>query len=303
MIKNITITNHLGESITLELRSPERSGFFIRNPGIDGLGPAKATINAEELAGMDGSIFNSSRVNARNIVFSLGFMESPTIEYIRQKSYKYFPIKQRIKIKIETDTRICEVYGYVESNEPDIFSPSEGTTISVICPDSYLFSIDKNVTVFSNVNSLFEFPFSNESLSESLLIFAEIELKPEKTVIYSGDAEIGIVIYVHALGPATNLSIIGSRTRETISINSARLIILTGSDIIEGDDIIISTIKGDKFITLQRAGVSTNILNALDKDYNWFQLQKGDNIFACTADSGITNLQFRIENQIAYEGI
>ena len=32
-------------------------------------------------------------------------------------------------------------------------------------------------------------------------------------------------------------------------------------------------------------------------------LAKGDNIFAFTADSGVTNLQFRIENKVIYEGV
>ena len=65
----------------------------------------------------------------------------------------------------------------------------------------------------------------------------------------------------------------------------------------------INTSKGDKSITLIREGVSYNILNCLDKNTDWFTLAKGDNIFAFTADSGVTNLQFRIENKVIYEGV
>jgi hypothetical protein len=54
---------------------------------------------------------------------------------------------------------------------------------------------------------------------------------------------------------------------------------------------------------LIREGVSYNILNCLDKNTDWFTLAKGDNIFAFTADSGVTNLQFRIENKVIYEGV
>lgn len=39
------------------------------------------------------------------------------------------------------------------------------------------------------------------------------------------------------------------------------------------------------------------------KNTDWFTLAKGDNIFAFTADSGVTNLQFRIENKVIYEGV
>lgn len=50
-------------------------------------------------------------------------------------------------------------------------------------------------------------------------------------------------------------------------------------------------------------GKTTNILNCLDKNADWFQLAKGDNIFAYTAEYGSTNLQFKIENRIVYEGV
>ena len=54
---------------------------------------------------------------------------------------------------------------------------------------------------------------------------------------------------------------------------------------------------------LLRNGIYTNILNALDQQSDWFSLSKGDNAFAYTADTGASNLQFQIANQIAYEGV
>ena len=43
MIKAVTVTNHLGESLTMDLMQPEGSGFTVRS--ISGLGPVKATVN------------------------------------------------------------------------------------------------------------------------------------------------------------------------------------------------------------------------------------------------------------------
>ena len=48
MIKSVTVTNYLGESIKLELGFPEKSGFLIQS--IDGLGPPKADIHKTEVA-------------------------------------------------------------------------------------------------------------------------------------------------------------------------------------------------------------------------------------------------------------
>lgn len=304
MIKSVTITNHLDESIKLDLFNPDESGFIIKN--IDGLGPVKANINFKELATNDGSIDNSARLSSRNIVMSLQFIESPTIEETRLKSYKYFPIKRNIKFLIETDNRICETIGRVEANVPTIFSNAEGCQISILCSNPYFYSAGENganQTIFYGTDPLFEFPFSNESLTEDLIEFGSIENRTEGTIYYDGDAEIGITIRIHAVGEAAGLVIYNTKTREIMRINDDKLKSLMGSGIQAGDEITITTSRGEKGIYMLRSGVTTNILNSLEKPIKWFQLSKGDNTFAYTASAGLTNLQFRIENKVIYEGV
>ncbi len=307
MIKSITVTNYLGDSIKLELGRPEKSGFLIES--ISGLGPSKANINTTEASMNDGSLFNSARLNQRNIVFEFIFVETingESIEDVRQKSYKYFPLKKKLDLLIETDNRIAKTTGYVESNEPNIFSSREGSQISIICPDPYFYSAgsdSNNTTFFYGIEPVFEFPFSNESLTDPLITFGNIHLKTENVITYKGDTEIGVTIRIHAIGEAENITIYNTGTREIMRIDTTKLESLTGSGIVAGDDIIIKTQKGDKSITLIREGKTTNILNCLDKKTDWFTLVKGDNIFAFTAESGTTNLQFWIESKVIYEGV
>lgn len=307
MIYSIVVTNYLGDRIKLELRKPETSGFLIKS--ITGLGPAKANVNTTEVSTNDGSLFNSARLSQRNIVLDMVFINTvygESIEDLRQKSYKYFPLKKSVELTIETDNRYVKTTGYVESNEPNIFSSQEGTQISIICPDPYFYSAGEdgnNVTNFYSIDPMFEFPFSNESLDEPLLVFGEIQIKTEGVITYHGDSEIGVMIYIHAIGPATNINIYNTETREVMRINTEKISSLTGKGIVASDDIVINTAKGEKSITLIREGVSYNILNCLDKNTDWFTLAKGDNIFAFTADSGVTNLQFRVENKVIYEGV
>lgn len=307
MIYSIVVTNYLGDRIKLELRKPDVSGFLIKS--ITGLGPAKANVNTTEVSTNDGSLFNSARLSQRNIVLDMVFINTvygESIEDLRQKSYKYFPLKKSVELTIETDNRYVKTTGYVESNEPNIFSSQEGTQISIICPDPYFYSAGEdgnNVTNFYSIDSMFEFPFSNESLDEPLLVFGEIQIKTEGVITYHGDSEIGVMIYIHAIGPATNINIYNTETREVMRINTEKISSLTGKGIVASDDIVINTAKGEKSITLIREGVSYNILNCLDKNTDWFTLAKGDNIFAFTADSGVTNLQFRVENKVIYEGV
>lgn len=304
MIRSVTFTNYLGDSLKIVLARPEESGFVITS--ITGLGPGKANVNTTEVATNDGSLFNSSRLPSRNIVVSLKYMWIDSIETARQQSYKYFPIKKKITMLIETDNRQAEIEGYVESNDPTIFSKNEGADISIVCPDPFFYSAGQkgiNTTFFYGVEPLFEFPFSNDSLFEKLLIMSEIRNETERVVVYNGDAEIGVTITIHAIGEAGNVTIYNTGTREVMRIDTDKMREFTGSGIIVGDDIIICTAKGKKSVLLVRNGKITNILNCLDKNSDWFRLAKGDNIFAYTAESGSANLQFKIENRIIYEGV
>lgn len=303
MIKSITVTNYLGDSLKLDLARPELSGFAVVS--ITGLGPGKATINTAEVSTTDGSLFNSSRLSSRNIVISLRYLwQDRSIEELRQLTYKYFPIKRKIKLLIETDKRKALIEGYVESNDPNIFSRSEGSDISIICPNPFFCSIyGKNKTVINGVEPCFEFPFSNESIIDNELEMGNINYQLDGVVTYEGDTEVGVTITIHAMGEASNVIIYNTTTREVLRIDTDKLASMTGSGIIAGDDIVICTVKGNKSIKLLRNGDTRNILNCLQKDPDWFQLVKGENVFAYTAEHGASNLQVTIENDIIYEGV
>lgn len=424
MINTVKVTNYLGDAITISLADPSSSGFAVSS--ITGLGPVKANINTTEVATNDGSIYNSARLDPRNIVLDIIFYGSD-IETLRQKTYKYFPIKKQLTLEFDTDHRQAMINGYVESNEPNIFSRSENTRISIVCPNPYFYSVaeESQITLFSGVTPEFEFEFenqitgyisetkrifvpmefggfttagaantqttrirsltgwgiscdrpitvtpptgfkselavfsseamrqsdfiefsgwteskytysrsgcfarlmgaksSNETISSSEKSFFEsnvkverVEIKPEPTIefsvinqvtdaniYYNGDAEVGVSILIHATGPIENIGIYKTDTRESMLIDTNKIEALTGSGIVAGDDILICTVKGKKSIKLHREGREHNILNALNRNASWFQLAKGDNTFAYSAEAGINYLQFRVENDTLFEGI
>lgn len=303
MIDYVKITNPLGEELKLELRSPETSGFFIR--GINGLGPAKSTINTTEVLSSDGSFYNSSRVGSRNIVMDLGFYPdgSETIEFLRQKTYRFFPMKKQLTIEVATENRTGITTGYVESNEPDIFSNSEGTTISILCQPAFFYGKEYIQTIFSGVNSLFEFPWENPSLTDPLIEFGSVFINTQGNVFYTGDEPTGVVIYVNFTGNVNNLSISNITNGQNMVLSSSIITAITGNNLKLGDQLIISTVRGNKFIYLIRNGVTYNILNALSTNSVWFTVDRGDNVFTYTAGSGLANMQFLIEHQIVYGGL
>lgn len=309
MIQTIYIKNYIGEetSITLTDSDPD-NGFLVKS--ITGLGPPKATINVSDYAILDGGMYNSARAETRNIVITLLFAKTTkcdSIETARQNSYKYFPLKRKVTLIFETDNRLCETAGYVESNEPDIFSQEESAQISIICDDPYFYEVGDNnpqTTYFGEITSLFEFPFENDSLDENLIEISRYEENKEKVLNYTGDAETGIVIKAHVLNHVGNITIYNFITHEVMKISDEIIGTLTGSKLKASDDLIISTIAGNQYANLLRDGETINVLNAVDRSSDWFQLRKGTNVFAFTTDNDTDNyLEFQIENRVLFEGI
>lgn len=306
MIQSIQVTNYLGESLEMVLAEPEKSGFLIKS--IDGLGAPKADVNIDDLANVDGGIFNSSRANTKNIVMNLIFWprsHDDSIETLRQLSNKYFPLKRMITIVVKTDNRKTYAIGYVESNEPDIFSKQEGCQISIQCPDPWMHSLEQYTRDFSGVIPMFHFPFSNESLDVPKIIMGELVEREYYTVSYQGDVETGINIIIHALDEIDKLSIYNITTRERMIIDPEKLEQFTGSKLKAQDEIYICTIKKERSAYLLRNGKFTDIFSCITRNSDWLRLVKGKNQFAYVTEDRDQrfNVQFRLVTEALFEGV
>lgn len=306
MLKSLTVTNPKGESLKVELTKPEDSGLIIWE--ITGLGPSQANIVSNEISNGDGGIFTHARMENRNILITFGLIDKSapnyeSVEEARLKTYKYFPIKKQVNLIFETDQRIATCTGYVERNEPNIFSNQETTQISIICPDPYFYEIGGEEMAFSGVLPTFDFPFSNESLTNNLLEFGEIRVDTRANLIYRGDMDTGIVMTIHALGDSKDITIVNIDTREMMKIDVNKIKSITGKIFSAGDDIIISTIKGQKYIRLLQNGKYTNIISCINKDADWFQISNGDNIFTFESGGEEDKLMIIFSYRNAYGGI
>lgn len=302
MIHSLTVTNHNRESLTLELSNPEPSGIIIES--IEGLGPPNATINSNEAATMDGGIFTSARMGQRNIVIRLAMMFDPIIEDSRLRIYRFFPVKKKITLRLITDRRDAECEGYVESNEPDIFTDHETAQISVVCPDPFFYEQGLEEIAFAGTHPIFEFPFSNESLTEPLIEFGIIHDDNRAVLNYRGDADTGVYIVAHCMhGSSEGITIWNVDTREKIRIDTTKIKRLTDIQFGEGDDIEINTKIGEKSIRLLHDGKYYNIISCINKDADWFQITQGRNVFTFVCDSGEDNLMVTFHYRNAYGGM
>lgn len=310
MIKSVTAVNFKGESIKMDLFHPESSGFIIIK--IDGIGPGKATVTKNDSKVYDGGTITSARLPSRNIKMEIQFLWVNSIEEVRHKSYKYFPLKKPITLIFETDTRTVEIEGVVESNEPDIFSSEESTNISIICPDPYFYASGENArskTEFSGINPLFEIPsdtgYSNESLTEALTEISALYVQSERGIMNYGEVDIGVVISIKPLAIVKGILTISNVTLgQNMSFDLNKIKTITENDFHLGDELVINTLRGKKSVTLVREGKNYNALSCIDTRTDWIYLTSGENTFTYYLDGeGIEDLQFSVTNSILYEGV
>lgn len=322
MLRSMTVTNHLDESLTIELENPNPSGFQVA--GIDGLGPPKADLFMSNRAANDGSVFNSARVDSRNIVIRLVYVGSD-IEKCRHDSYKYFPTKKNIRLVFKNDSREIRIDGYVESNEIAIFSKMEGSVISIMCPDPWFIdNTDTNVAqTISTVESLFEFEYLDPSVvSEGQVRFGDWEIHPSDaepvddryiefsrventnsgSIKYAGDVDIGITLQLFLSSNPGNIKII-NQDKEEMNISASVISRVIGGNMQNGDVIVITTGTGNKTARLLRGGVYKNIIAAINKSSVWFTLSRGDNVFVIRTANSIDSISCLISSQILYEGV
>lgn len=308
MLKTLTVINYLGEELPISMTNPFNVGMAITE--ITGLGPVNADIITTDNATMDGAVYNSSRLSYRNIVITLKLLgtdaNGQSIEATRHNVYKYFPVKKPLWLIFESDKRSAMIQGYVESNEPEIFSDWEKTQISIICPNPYFESLTENITNFSGVIPNFEFPFITNR-EDDVYEMGEQYLEEDIDIYYSGEVETGITITMSFLGHVAPITFYNIETNEKIVVDTGKIEEKYDLTITNGDKIIISTIKGNKSAYFIRENNTYNIINCLDKNITWFQLHKGDNFFSYSVEDdeegGLYNLEMYVDNKILYEGL
>lgn len=306
MIYSATVINHLNEKLVLDFDDPDSSGFAVTN--VSGLGPGSVNINMSELSSMDGSIYISGRKASRNIVFTLIFMDSPSIEENRHKSYRFFQLNKPITMIFETDQRTLKILGYVESNEPTIFSSMEGSQISVICPEPYFYDSNGNVEIWTNNYAVpcFRFPFINEYIERPTLKFSEtFDEDGTFPYFYSGDVDTGFVMELELLSSNGfgDITIYNKTTGEELFIDSDVIQIITGRFFGNEDIITISTIPRKKNIYLSREGKKSNILSCVPIESKWPVLVPGENRIGYSSSLNKERIRMTLSHPILYQGV
>ena len=260
--------------------------------GISGLNPPNAQINTSLTSGLDGSQFNSSSLNERNIVLTIKI--NGDVEKNRINLYKFFRIKEWCKFYYKNSTRDVYIEGYVESVDVDLFTNNEIMQISIICPNPYFKNAEEIIDDISKVLSAFEFPFAINTSQP--IPFSNIDISKITNVYNNSESETGVIIEIDVLGIVNTIQIRDTQTGKTFTLNY---------NFIENDKIIIDTNKGNKSVKLIRNAQTINLFTSMKKGSTFFQLDIGDNLFSYLADNGLSDefVFVRFKHYTLYGGV
>lgn len=279
----LKIENRQGEILTLT----HNQNYIVKE--IDGLEPPKAGINLSDVSGMAGGLYNSSKVEPRNLVLTV--LPCCPVDDNRLHLYRFAQAGQWCKIYYANKSLNVKIEGYVETIEAQTFTKLQQIQISIICPQPYFVGMKEIYNDISDVIADFEFPFS---IPQKGVEFSYLNPDMLAHVTNYGDVDTGVVINIATRGEVVNPTIHANNTRGAMGVNVT---------LHEHDQLIIDTNSGQRNIFLIRDNTETSIINRMKPNPEWFVLTPGENVFSYTAESGADLMSVTFEHQTKYGGV
>lgn len=273
MITKIEVRSSRGDILTLSLLDAS-NGYLIED--IQGLDPVDANIVSSSFAQLDGEQYQSSRREKRNIILKLGYepdFVTQTVQGLRGGLYSFFMPKSNVTLTFYIDgAPTVSINGYVEKFQSPLFTADPVATISLLCFDPDFYTPDTKV-------------LSKNSTASTT----------EQRLDYNGSVETGF-LFTFNINRAVDQFSIYARQGDTVP----GALDFIGS-LLDGDVLRISTVQGNKYATLTRAGVQTSVLYSVSPYSNWLELFPGANYIRVYADGA--PIPYTIEYQEKFGGL
>jgi hypothetical protein len=257
MLYKVDVHNPQGDLLSLTL-DDITDGLIVQDIG--GLDPVKASVVSTQFGQQDGAEYQSARRDPRNVTMKIAMdpSDDTPVSELRARLYNFFMSKAEVFLRFYTTEGLqVDTSGRVESMEAPLFAQDPEANISIICFDPDFVDVDDQIVT---------------GLSTS-------DITPTN-VVYDGTTNTGMVITLnvhHILNEVTIYQ--GTPSGDLYSMDFS-------APLVGGDILTISTVKGDKYVTLTRAGVVTSVLYGLAPQSKWLELEKGNNTIRVYATDG-----------------
>jgi hypothetical protein len=259
--------NAVNKEVLLSLRGGE---FFCRPP--EGIGPVKAELNFVDLPLEAGGVYTDGQNTRRNIVLTVEYRPDwsmgRTVKQLRKQLNKVFMPTNVVELDFtDEDGEIFQIKGVVESNEPYQFSKDPAVQISIICDDPY-FRTAAGPDVFSiPINGPTTIPID-----------------------FEGDVAAGFIAEFQVVEPfvGNKFSIEFQPRKE---LNYFRI---DGYAFVTGDVVRFSSVKGNRYVRVTRAGVTTDLLGYFSGSLVATKMDPGMNYLLFPQVGNVRDLKFYV---------
>lgn len=273
MLTKVEVRTSQGNLLNLPLDDVS-AGLVVEN--IEGLDPVKATIVSSSFARLDGTQYQSSRREARNVKFRLGLEPdyiTDSVSDLRSRLYGFFMPKSEVSLRFIMSSGLSvDIPGRVESFETPLFTKEPAVDISIVCFDPDF--VDPTLVTMSDFSTA---------------------LETEILVPYSGTVETGVVFSLLVDRVVSEFTIYHRPPDDTFRTLDF------STPLSAGDVLTISTVSGAKGATLTRAATDSSVLYGISPQSNWIELMPGDNYIRVYAAGAA--IPFTIDYTTKYGGL
>lgn len=271
MLNKLDITNYRSMTLSLEMFEND-SGYQVE---IEGLDPVKANLVSTSYPRQNGEQYQGSTRGPRDVKLSFDLQPDGVETYttLRERLYTYLMPQSEVRLRFYKDSGLyVDLVGVVESHSSPMFKEDPNVVVVVRCfqPDFLdpRVVIRPGMSVDGSVNTAITYP-GNLEASTIIRLFINREL--EDFSIYNTPED----------GKTRQMDFSG--------------------ELIADDELIISSIRGSKSISLIRSGVTTSYLWGRTPQSAWIELFEGVNQFRVYASGD--PIPYELEYVVRYGGI
>ena len=294
MARSVVCKNEDG----IEVRFTDKFDPFMLED-CDGIYSIKNTVTASENTMTDGSTYQGSVTQMRNIVLTL--RDHPKSDHQANRMLLYTLFKPKFPgtlVYQENDTaEKHSIEYYVESVDIDGDNRARQATVSLLCPDPFFVAQNDVTVAIAGWISCFEFDHEFLAGGEELETRSEEKLKVIENAFAADN--IGMSIVIQTFGEVTNPVIYHVEQGEKIAVGTeAKPLMLS-----KGDKVTITTGTNNKHVYLTHEDVTTEINEYLSEESEFIQLGRGKNTIGYSAASGESYMAVEISYRYRYLGV
>lgn len=258
---------------------------------IDGLSELDCTVETERAGSRDGAVYRGAAANARNITLRARIVPPAgmTHEQVRAAFFAFFVPRQEGTLYVYEDGNAKRIAYRTERCAFEQDGVFREVKLSLLCCDPLFYELYDEHAYMAETTGLIEWPlalppvFEAGTRNEALMA----------SVRNDSDVARGMTVTFSAAGEVVHPGLTEVTRQESLCVRITMH---------AGDKVIVTTGVGNKRVRLLRQDTETNINHLWTFGGTWLQVEPGENVFRCTAESGERAMEVTVASAPAYWG-